>query len=444
MSNRLHLNFQINSTNERTQYIKEYLKREEFQKKPLTEEELETCANYILWGKDNDGKNCVQRKEIEIETRNKTWSKKEDESLDGLLESPTFNENQILGPNSIRTKIPREVFDREKALKNCPPQLIPSFKELFSQIDYLDLILNYYDLIHDKRKNPPRAELLNQFSQEEQEKLFQEAKALNQFKYLKMRHLLVELRRQQFTLKDSYSSYIQRHTLPIYDYIPDKISFETEINVLPLGLKNQTKVSSLIFQKEFIPENYSEKDKQIISDLIWEHQKELDSSIDFRELEHVYNIFQLYFDLEDEVLKKEIESETDSLLETLKYYIELANLNEIQKEILNLKIKKQKNQDIANYINEKYQKTYTANYISTIFRQKIIKQINEAATFHFDNISNIFFEENFKKCTCCGKTLLKDSRNFVRKTRAKDGFSNRCKKCDKKERELRKEGNKKQ
>ena len=43
--NRLHLNFQINSTKERTEFLKEYLKREEFVKKPLTEEELETCAN---------------------------------------------------------------------------------------------------------------------------------------------------------------------------------------------------------------------------------------------------------------------------------------------------------------------------------------------------------------------------------------------------------------
>ena len=96
-----------------------------------------------------------------------------------------------------------------------------------------------------------------------------------------------------------------------------------------------------------------------------------------------------------------------------------------------MKIAKKKNQDIANYINKKYNKSYTANYISTIFRQKIIKQINEAAAFHKEIINNIFFEENFKKCSCCGKILLRSTENFVKKSRAKDGFAGRCKRCDK-------------
>src|SRR5699024_9997485 len=111
MNNRLKLNFQLETAEERKKFLTEYLEREEFRLNPPTPEELEMCGNYILWGKDKDGKNCVQRKEIEIETKNKTWNKKEEESLDGLLESPSFNENQILGQNSIKTKIPREVFD---------------------------------------------------------------------------------------------------------------------------------------------------------------------------------------------------------------------------------------------------------------------------------------------------------------------------------------------
>ena len=62
MNNRLHLDFQIESIEDRNKFLEEYLQREEFIKKPLTEEELETCANYILWGKDKDGKSAVQKK----------------------------------------------------------------------------------------------------------------------------------------------------------------------------------------------------------------------------------------------------------------------------------------------------------------------------------------------------------------------------------------------
>ena len=107
-------------------------------------------------------------------------------------------------------------------------------------------------------------------------------------------------------------------------------------------------------------------------------------------------------------------------------------------DILRQKISKQKNQDIALFINKKYHKTYNANYISTIFRQKIIAAINEAAALHYEIMINIFFPENFKKCKQCGRTLLLISNNFVRKTKSKDGFVSRCKQCDKKNRQEKK------
>jgi hypothetical protein len=73
MANRLHLDFSISGTDDRRNFVEAYVQRPEFIRSPLTEDELETIANYILWGKDNDGLNCTQRGEIQIETRNKTW-----------------------------------------------------------------------------------------------------------------------------------------------------------------------------------------------------------------------------------------------------------------------------------------------------------------------------------------------------------------------------------
>ena len=450
MINRLHLDFQLETATERREFLNEYLKRSEFQLKPLSEEELEMCGNYLLWGKDEDGKNSVQKKIVEIKTKKGTWDKKEDESLDALLEQPTFNEAQTFNTTGAPTKITREVFSRSKALKEAPSQLIPIFKDLFYQIDKLDLTLNYYDLAHGKRKNPPREELLQQFTPEEQLQLQEEASSLNQYKYLKMRHLLVELRRQQFTLKDSYSSIIQRHTVPSTQFLPTNISFENEVVVFPFGVnaEKKNKISSLIFRDSYDPNSYTEEELKLISKYIWEKKEQFSNMssnqfiIDFRNLEHIYNIFQLYYDLEDETFKKELESETDSLLNTLKFYIKKANLSDIHREILELKIQKKRNQDISSYINQKYNKSYTSNYISTIFRQKIIREINEAAQYHEELISNIFFPENFKKCNDCGEILLCSTHNFVKKSRSKDGYANRCKRCDKKIREQAKNGKK--
>ena len=72
-ANRLKLDFSIQSTDGRRDFVNEYVTQPQFQRVPLTSDELETIANYILWGKDSDGLNVTQRGEIQIETRNKTW-----------------------------------------------------------------------------------------------------------------------------------------------------------------------------------------------------------------------------------------------------------------------------------------------------------------------------------------------------------------------------------
>ena len=38
----------------------------------------------------------------------------------------------------------------------------------------------------------------------------------------------------------------------------------------------------------------------------------------------------------------------------------------------------------------------------------------------------------WKKCSCCGEWKLKDAREFVRRKNSEDGFTSRCKVCDKK------------
>ena len=138
-----------------------------------------------------------------------------------------------------------------------------------------------------------------------------------------------------------------------------------------------------------------------------------------------------YFELDDSAAAQKIESSLRQLLNTLDFYVERAELCEMHKEILDLKMKKVKNEDIAHSINKKYGKTYTPNYISTIFRQRIIPKINEAAAYHVKLVSNIFFEEEFKTCPACGLTLLRCPENFTRKSRSKDGYTSRCKKCEK-------------
>ena len=441
MANRLHLDFSIPGTHERKAFVDEYVQRPEFIRAPLTDDELETIANYILWGKDPDGMNAVQKGEFSIETRNKTWQRDDTESLDAMMESPTFNEASLHKPTEARTKIAREVFSREEALAQCPSHMKPIFEELFARIDKLELSIHWYEFDHGKRKEEPRSALQKRFTPEEVNAARKIASTWNQYKYLKQRHLIVELRREQFTLRDSYIERHMRHTPPEPDLDPVNLDFEAEIPVFPLGLVG-TPFSDLVFkpETELNPYTYTEDEIDTLIKHYWSKKQQSRPQLffDFGELEHVYELFGQLNEIEEDLDTLPLESNMKKLLDTLKYYIALTDLNEAQKEILDLKINKVKNQDIADQINKKYGKSYTANYISTIFRQKIIPHINETANFHALIIENMCFEENFKKCNGCGKILLIDAENFVRKSRSKDGFSTKCKKCDRADRQKKK------
>ena len=441
MANRLHLDFSIQSTDGRRDFVNEYVTQPQFQRVPLTSDELETIANYILWGKDPDGLNVTQRGEIQIETRNKTWQRDDTESLDALMESPTFSEASLRRPTEARTRVAREVFDRKKTLSECPSHLVPVFEDLFKRIDTIELMLNYYEFSHGRRKEPPRAQLIKRFTPEELQSAEQIASKWNQFKYLKQRHLIVELRREQFTLRDTYIEKHMRHT-PIEPEIdPVDPDFDAEIPVFPLGLKAGP-IGALLFKEErdLNPSTYNDSDLQKVLQFYWSKKSESRPVIffDFGNLEHIYELFGQLNELEESIGALPVNSNLGKLLDTLKYYIEITDLTEAQREILDLKINKTKNQDIADIINKKYDKSYTANYISTIFRQKIIPRINETAEFHAKIIENLSFPENFKKCTGCGKILLIDPDKFVRKSRSKDGFSTRCKICDRNDRQKKK------
>ena len=441
-ANRLHLDFSINDTQGRRDFVNEYVQSPQFQKNPLNESELETIANYILWGKDPDGLNVTQRGEIQIETRNKTWQRDDTESLDAMMESPTFNEASLRKPTEARTRIAREVFDRKRTLEECPSHLVPIFKDLFYRIDRIELGLNFYEFAHGRRKEPPRETLQNRFSIEEIEAIRAMSSKWNQYKYLKQRHLIVELRREQFTLRDTYIEKHMRKTPPEPELDPIDPDFDAEIPVFPLGLLAGP-VGALLFKKEneLNPSTYNEQDLKKITKFYWAKKEESRSALffDFTNLEHVYELFCQLNELEDSIESLSLESNLKQLLETLRYYIEMTDLTEAQREILDLKINKNKNQDIADLINKKYGKSYTANYISTIFRQKIIPRINESVNFHAKIIENLSFPENFKRCTGCGKILLVDSENFVRKSRSKDGFATRCKICDRNDRQKKRE-----
>ena len=425
--NRLKLNFQLESAEDRAKFIQEYLPSLNFQP---NEYELETISNYILWGKDSKGQNAQQAGFVEI----KKWTADPVESLDALIETPGFTETSVRPLKEPPARVQRTTFDRTKALQNAPDYLVDAYNELFRQIDEIELELNYYELFCGRRKLPPREGLISKFTEEEQRILNEKAIHLTQYKYLKLRHLLVELRSQQYTYSDNFTNRIYSHTASLIPVLfSETLYVGDSIGAYPLGLKHSSTLSQKMYPDGRFPApgDFTDGELQEISKLLWQEMPDI--YLDFTNEKHILCMYQLRADLRDQQMEdpSDIYGTAVQILNTLQYYEDRAQLEPLQKELLELKLNNIANYDIASQLNKKYNKSYNENYISTIFHQKIIPQVADAARQHREVVENIFYPENFKKCRDCGRVLLMTSDNFVRQKKSSDGFSPRCKRCEK-------------
>jgi hypothetical protein len=132
----LTLDFSLVWRDERVKYVQEHLNEND----KFSTSELNTISDYILWGRDRQsGLNGLQEGLDLASKWNQSASKVE--SLDALIESPTFNENSLRRPTDPPTKQIRTVFSRSSTRKNAPAHLLPDFEALWRQIDETELIV---------------------------------------------------------------------------------------------------------------------------------------------------------------------------------------------------------------------------------------------------------------------------------------------------------------
>lgn len=372
-----------------------------------TKKELEAAANYILYGKDpKSDKNFVQKKEVQIDTKHATWKRKEPESLDALLEDPMTDQTQFGEVKRTVYKKPKPTIDREK------DKDIPGMQDLWIAIDKLATRV----------------------------KELKDAKTLN-LEYYKKNHMLIQLRKEQFALKDSVSETIQSHS----SFMFQKHSFCYTSDTGYLR-DNKTdyiykKFKAEHYRSQFGEDWYNKQLKELelransIDD--WEWVEVSENLVDFKNPNHVYNMLEMYGTLKENSFE-DLNCDLKFLLWELEEYIEKANLSEARMWILIRKIDKATNERIAEELQEKFGLTYSANYISTIYKQMICDKIAKAAQLSYDEWVYKDQPEKFKVCSTCGTRYLRDLRNFIKKQNSKDGLSARCKNCDKRIRDEKK------
>lgn len=395
------LDFTLNTSTERRDFAQRYL--EENKDKNFSASDLETIANYILYGKDSDGTSIVDRKEVEIDTKYSSYKKKKPESLDELIESPTFDEHIFSDMTTKnRYKVIKPKIDREK------DKDVPGIQELWELIDYWQHLI---DVAAGKIEDSS-------------------ARKLTPLELYKAKHFVIDLRREQFYLRDRvkptilmYKTNIRKSYAEADPTIPWDFE-DSDFSIAPLG------TFSLDSKRFTNPREYSGPD--------YSYNNNGKYILDFRKPEHIYCLLENYEDLNISTINNP-DSTVKLILNTLDFYIELANLNESKLVILKYKKKKAQNEIIRKKLEKDFGLTYSANYISTIWKQKICGEIADAARLHYDYFLNRKNPFAWKKCNQCGKIKLKDTREFMRKSRSSDGLANRCKECDKENRNKEKQ-----
>lgn len=382
------LDFNLETQEERLSLIKT------FNLNSLTKTELELCTNYVLYGKDKDNSSMVDRKEIYIKPKFSSYSKQEPISFDALLETPGFSEEIIVEKNIYKKVKP--TINKEKA-KN-----INGMKELWEEIDKVQRIVD------ENKGKIPKTE---------------GTPTLDSKQLYILTHQLIDLKKQQYILMDS--------SFPIITTNVNRGKFHSNIcdqqmnyEILPRGtMREENDIEFMM------PRLDTAQSKAVLDKDLENLKKSGKPYIDFRNKEHIYQIIVNYWDIKVEI-EKVPDSPLNNLLWTLDFYIDKANFNEQQLLIIRDKKLRLSNKEIAENLKKELNISHQENYISTIWN-KITQQIADAATLNYDEWLMKGCAAAWKTCNCCGRELLRDSRNFVRKSKSPDGLTNRCKICDK-------------
>lgn len=311
-----------------------------------------------------------------------------------MMESPTFDESQ-LKKSPVHYKKVKPEIDKNKAEK------VPGMQELWNGIEQFKQQLDSLKQI----KNP---------SPKQRRQIY----LLN--------HHLIQLRKQQYYLMDScYPTFLgQKNKGEYHGSIVDE---QMNYPVLPRGVMS-TKDDRFFCNPRLV--KGIKQDFNVVSDEEIEKWKKMGRPFfDFRDRDQVYQLILHYNEILDYVHLIP-DSPLHNLLWTLDFYIDKAHLSEQQRLIVEGKKMRLQNREIVEMLRKKLGIGHQENYISTIWN-RCVMLIAEAAELNYDEWLCKDFDKAWKTCSCCKKELLRDARNFVRKNKASDGLTGRCKQCDK-------------
>lgn len=305
--------------------------------------ELDKVANYLLYAEDVDA-------EVEL----KEGSKKK-VSYETLIET-TLGESTVQHSEEISIyRVPRPSIDREKDAD------IPFMKQLWEAIDWVDERYRYCrEVLEGKRDMDPERKLIPTY----------------QTKYF-LREWMIDLRREQFLLKDSYRPVVgTTGGFPSHVDKPDYLGMCIGPHVLC----------------------------------------DIDTKVDFGNWRHIHAMLKYYNGMVPKIENNIHHPWWDPYM-FLDELMRRVRLSPEHRLILEEKIDHVSNEDIVKHLEEMGGKTYSINYISTIWKQHITKQLVKQAYLWWEERTHQpdGTLENMTKwriCPQCGRQLYAHDLNF--------------------------------
>lgn len=379
--------------------------------------DLEQMGSYILYGKDENGFNALQRGETYDgnSRRFNSFRKAEDKvlSLDEVLDNPLADQQKLRPAHeryvytSRKTTIRRPKFDKKTGdLIDIGDGDIPGIQTVWDSIGRLE----HWIAILEKKIPPDETHQVIE---------------VDSYRLYQLKHQLIDLRRHQYYLKDSY-----KPTLHFAGCDHPKQQFinwaEDAAYWMPLD-QWERKVGSALLHT--VSKDIKDYETRINSNgetevrwIVRRHTFDWENPTHIKALINNYQIMYDYF-------KNKLDTYGRTLIFDFERYREMANLSPIRNFILDKKIQRVPPQEISSLLQETFGLKYTENYIGHIVLHEIPEKI--AAIAMRNRLLLDTPEKDRKKCYRCGRSLPRSTLFYSHNHNRKDGFSSVCKECEK-------------
>lgn len=376
--------------------------------------ELEQMASYILYGKDENGQNAIQRNECtDKNKRYKSYKTKDDKvtSLDEMMETPGFDEQQLRSAYKRDAyTIPKPCIRKPRYDKNTGEMIDPGDSDIPGMVEQWEIIDRWQRML-----DVAQGKILPQEN---------DTLVTDPYRIYQLKHNLIDIRKHQYYLKDSYKPTLHFQNLDhpkaqFYDWCGDSF-YWIPYNVWKDRVDHSytSRISTNI--KDY--ETRGEGDTLEVKWVICRH------TFDWEDYKHVRALFNQYPVLY-EALREKLDTYGRTLIWDFDRYVQLSNFSELRLFIIDLRKQGWSHEDILHEVFRVYNVAYSPNYLASILGSEIPRRIARTAL-----IQRLYCETPLKQkkyCNRCGRFLPRHPIFFSRNHTHKDDLSNTCKECEK-------------